>query len=304
MALLKFPHRFSLTFMRSKFMPIGLFLAMVVVVVLGGVMRGINWGVDFKGGLVIEVKVNPETDLNKVRKELRQTFNRDFSIQELGKKEGLLLIRTEQVDDVPAFYEKIKPVLGKEAVFRSTQSIGPKVGRELIVSGLCAIGWALLGIMVFVAIRFEWQFGLCALVALWHDCLGLLAFFMVSGLEFNETAIVALMITACYSVNDTVVIFDRLRENLQANPKEPLVQAINRSLNETLARTILTASTTSLALLMLYLFGGEVIAAFSLPILVGIVIGAYSSVFIAVPLLAQLPNLKDASIKEPSFIND
>lgn len=294
MALLSLPERFSIPFMRHKSMPVALFLSMLVVVLVTMFSRGLNWGVDFKGGLVIEAKVNDTLDVNKVRKDLKASFSRDFSIQELGEKEGLLLIRTEQVEEISPFLEKIKEILGPETVFRSTQSIGPKVGRELITNGLYAIGYALLGIMVFIAFRFEWQFGLCALVALIHDCLGLLAFFMLSGKEFNETAIVALMITACYSVNDTVVIFDRLRENLHDHPKEPLNVAIDRSLNETLARTILTGSTTALALSMLYLFGGEVIAAFSLPILVGILIGAYSSVFIAVPFLAWLPFLKKA----------
>ena len=163
------------------------------------------------------------------------------------------------------------------------------MGKELIKNGALAIFWALLAMMAYVWFRFEWQFSICALVALFHDCLGLLAFFMWSRFEFNESAVVAILITAAYSINDTVVIFDRLREKRLQHREALFEHLVNISLNETLSRTLLTSSTALLALLMLYCFGGEVISALSLPILVGIVIGAYSSVVIAVPLLVWLP---------------
>ncbi len=306
MAILSFPRRLSIPFVRHRFLPLGLLMAMVFAVALGFLTRGLNWGVDFRGGLLIEAQMpyaETPKDLNILRKQLHKTFLRDFSLQELGKsgtKTGqTILIRTEQVADSASLLERMKSFLGEKATYRRVESIGPKMGNELITHGIQAVLWALLGIMLYVWIRFEWQFSVCAFVALIHDCLGLLVFFLFSGIEFNEGAIVALLITAAYSINDTVVIFDRLRENLQKehlshashSKSKQLAALLNQSLNETLSRTALTSSTTLLALAMLYIFGGEVISAFSLPILVGILIGTYSSIIIAVPLLLWLPSL-------------
>jgi preprotein translocase subunit SecF len=181
-------------------------------------------------------------------------------------------------------------VLGADVIYRRIDLIGPKMGKELISNGVQAIGWALLAIMGYIWIRFEWQFGLCAIIALIHDCIGVLCFFVLFKIEFNEGAIVAFLITASYSINDTVVIFDRVRENKTYKKKLSLKQIINNSISETLPRTLLTSVTTFLALLMLYIFGGNTIADFSLPILVGLVIGTYSSIFIAVTLLQFFPD--------------
>jgi preprotein translocase subunit SecF len=287
MALISLPQSFSISFLRFKWMPIGLMLAMLSAVLLGWFNTGLNLGVDFRGGTMIEARINPEQDLNILRAQLHEKTGHEVSVQSFGTSPGEILLRTDIQN--PKLIETIRSVLGKDAVYQKIESIGPKVGKELIKSGGYAIFWALLGMMAYVWLRFEWQFSVCALMALLHDCLGLLAFFMWSGLEFNESAVVAILITAAYSINDTVVIFDRLRENRQQKPDGNWKTLINTSLNETLSRTLLTSSTALLALLMLYFFGGEVISALSLPILVGIVIGAYSSVVIAVPLLALLP---------------
>ena len=269
-------------------------MGLLCLLTLGGIaLKGLSLGVDFRGGLVIEAQVSSNLDVNKLRKQLKSKLAQDFSIQQLEEKnlskKSSLLIRTEKVQDTSHFLETMKSFLGKDVVYRKIESIGPKVGGELIRNGCYAILWALVSMMIFVWIRFEWQFSLCALVALVHDCLGLLAFFVWSGLEFNEGAVVAMLITAAYSINDTVVIFDRLRDNLTHSKGQSFDALINLSLNETLSRTLLTSSTTLLAVLMLYLFGGEVIASFSLPIFVGILIGTYSSIIIAVPLLRWLP---------------
>jgi preprotein translocase SecF subunit len=261
--------------------------AMVLAVLVGWLSRGINLGVDFRGGTMIELRMDQPKELHVLRTQLRQETGHDISVQSLGNTSGELLLRTDVQS--PEILEKIRSVIGNKAVYHKIESIGPKVGKELIRNGGRAIFWALLGMMIYVWIRFEWQFSVCALVALIHDCLGLLAFFIWSGFEFNEGAVVAILITSAYSINDTVVIFDRLREKRHEKPDGNFVDLVNASLNETLSRTLLTSSTALLALLMLYFFGGEVISALSLPILVGIVIGTYSSVAIAVPLLVWLP---------------
>lgn len=296
MALITLPRHFSIPFLRYRTLPLILLGAMIIITAIGTMVKGLNWGVDFRGGLVIEAQLNHPKDLNLLRKELRAKFARDFSLQELGVPKGTLLIRTEKMDDPSPLLAQMKTLLGQDVVYRRIESIGPKVGQELILNGCYAILGALVSMMIFVWLRFEWQFSLCAFIALLHDCLGLLAFFMWTGLEFNEGAVVALLITAAYSINDTVVIFDRLREN-RRRPGLSLTQLINTSLNETLSRTLLTSSTTLLALVMLYFFGGEVISSFSLPIFVGILIGTYSSVIIAVPLLSWLPEIKGMTLR-------
>jgi preprotein translocase subunit SecF len=287
MALIALPHSFSIPFLRFKWMPIGLLCAMLAAVIIGWKNIGLNLGVDFRGGTMMELRMNKPRELNILRSQLRQETGHEVSVQSLGNTPGEILLRTDVQS--PEMLQKIRSVVGKDAVYHKVESIGPKVGKELIKSGCYAIFWALLGMMAYVWMRFEWQFSVCALVALIHDCLGLLAFFMWTRFEFNESAVVAILITAAYSINDTVVIFDRLRENRSQKRDGTFPDLVNASLNETLSRTLLTSSTALMALTMLYFFGGEVIAALSLPILVGIMIGTYSSVVIAVPLLVWLP---------------
>lgn len=304
MALLRLPLVFSIPFMKHKSLPIYLMVLMLSLFGVGWGLRGINWGVDFQGGLMTEIVLEKPRDLNELRKSLHQATGKEISLQTMGKGDQQLMIRIEKdpkEEGSGSLIDSLKKILGPTGQIRKAELIGPKVGKELIRNGCYAIFFALLGIMAFVWFRFEWQFSVCTLVALLHDCFGILAFFMLTGLEFNESAIVAILITASYSVNDTVVIFDRLRENfskenplkrLQEGEKpsdEGFVVVLERSLNETMTRTILTSSTAILALMMMYLFGGEIVSAFSLPILVGIAIGAYSSVVIAVPLLRFLP---------------
>lgn len=304
MALVRLPLVFSIPFMKYKSLPLYLMVVMLSLFGIGLGFRGINWGVDFQGGLMTEVVLEEKGDLNMLRRDLHRATGKEISLQAMGKGDQQLMIRIERdpkEEGSGALVDIIKKTIGPKAHIRKTELIGPKVGKELIRNGCFAIFFALLGIMAFVWFRFEWQFSVCTLVALIHDCFGILAFFMLTGLEFNESAIVAILITASYSVNDTVVIFDRLRENFSKESpkvlenKDPqyqenvLVSVLNKSLNETMTRTILTSSTAILALLMMYLFGGEIVSSFSLPILVGIAIGAYSSVVIAVPLLRFLP---------------
>jgi preprotein translocase SecF subunit len=197
--------------------------------------------------------------------------------------------------------ELVKSTLGQGVDYRKIETVGPKVGSELVRNGIKAVGFALIAMLIYIAIRFEWQFALCAIMALAHDCMAILGLFCLFPLEFNETAIIAVLITAGYSINDTIVIFDRIRENIRTFKKMSLDQLINKSLNETLSRTTLTATTTLLALLALYFFGGSIISTFSTPILIGILIGSFSSICLAAPLLLHL-NLKTESKPSTAFV--
>lgn len=289
MALISLPPTFSFSFLKYKGLSFVLLLLMMITVLLGYHFRGLNLGVDFRGGTIIEVETKQPVDINALRTQLRHTIKHDVTVQSVGKGATELLLRTDIQD--PKLLASIRPILGESAVYHKIETIGPKVGKELIKNGALAIFWALLAMMAYVWLRFEWQFSVCAFVALLHDCLGLLAFFMWTQFEFNESAVVAILITAAYSINDTVVIFDRLREKRLENQGKGVAfsDLVNASLNETLSRTLLTSSTALLALVMLYFFGGDVISTLSLPILMGIIVGTYSSVVIAVPLLIWLP---------------
>ena len=230
-----------------------------------------------------------------LRTKIEQLNLGEASLQDFGK-DNTLLIRLEshkeegkEDSQVQAeTLEKVKKVLGAGVDYRKVETIGPKVGGELIRNALNAIGLALLAMLIYIAVRFEWQFAACAVMALLHDCVAILGLFSLFPLEFNENAIIAILITAGYSINDTIVIFDRIRENIRKYKKMNLGELINKSLNETLSRTLLTASTTLLALLALYFWGGKVISTFTLPIIIGILIGSFSSICLAAPLLLYL----------------
>ena len=183
-----------------------------------------------------------------------------------------------------ASVNKIKAVF-PTVDFRRVETVGPRAGQELISNGIQAIVWGLVALLVYVWIRFEWQFGLSAVVTLLHNAIAVFGLYVLFGIEFNTTAIVGILTTVGYSVNDIVVVFDRIRENLRKDKKNDMVELLNRSINETLSRTILTSSATLTALLGLYFLGGEMIAMYALPILVGVVVGTYASICLASPLL-------------------
>ena len=299
MAFISIPHNLNTHFCRYRWMPIFLLFLIGGIAWTGFFLRGINYGIDFKGGLILEIQLPKKQNLDELRATLKNKFSQDVSIQELGGEgANSILIRTEKTDDIPKAQQKIQEILGKGIVFRRMDSVGPKMGAELIRKGIEAIAWALLAIMVYIWLRFEWQFGVCAVLALIHDCIGVFAFFALSQKEFNEGAIVAFLITASYSINDTVVIFDRVRENRIYKKGSTFLAILDSSINETLPRTLLTSITTLLALLMLYIFGGSIISDFSFPILVGLIIGTYSSIFIAVPLLVLFPEPGIKKIKK------
>jgi preprotein translocase subunit SecF len=277
---------------KSKYM---LFLAIAVVVTCFAfvIVKGLNYSIDFKGGYIFEVTMPSEPDVQTLREELGSLGLGEVSIQQFGGKKDLMirLGKSEEGKEQETAIQKVKGALGPGVVYKKVETVGPKVGSELISNSIKAVTFALIAMLCYIAIRFEWQFGICAVAALLHDCAVIFGMFSIFPLEFSETSITAVLLTASYSINDTVVIFDRIRETLRRNITMSIKDVINISLNETLSRTTLTATTTLLAVLALYLFGGKVIASFALPIMVGIIVGTFSSIFVASPLLTYL-NLK------------
>jgi preprotein translocase SecF subunit len=252
--------------------------------------KGLNYGIDFKGGYIFEVTIPTEPDMPSLRKKLGNLGLGEVTIQQFGSKKDLMikLERSEEGAQQEIAIKKVKSVLGERVIYKRVETVGPKVGSELISNAIKAVAFALIAMLIYIAIRFEWQFGICAIAALLHDSAIIFGIFSIFPLEFSETSITAILLTACYSINDTVVIFDRIRENMKRFRKMTLQNLINTSLNETLSRTSLTATTTLLAILALYIFGGKVIASFALPIMIGIVVGTFSSIFVASPLLMFL----------------
>ncbi|MBI1954090.1 MAG: protein translocase subunit SecF [Proteobacteria bacterium] len=289
MALLQLvPYNTKINFVGLRFITFALSTVLIVVSLSTYFIKGMNFGIDFLGGYILEVRLPQKPNVADLRDKLSALKMGEVAIQELGEDNDLLIRVERQENEEAEALGKIKQALGSSIEYRRVETVGPKVGSELIQNAIKAVAFALVAMLIYIAIRFEWQFAACAILALVHDCIAIMGLFSVFPLEFNETSIIAILITAGYSINDTIVIFDRIRENLRRYKKMALEELINKSINETLSRTILTASTTLLALLALYFFGGKVISAFSLPIIVGIIVGSFSSICLAAPLLLYL----------------
>jgi len=252
---------------------------------------GLNFGIDFKGGILMEVRTPVVADIGGMRKQLGELDLGEVALQEFGDPREVL-IRVQKQDGGEKAQQvavaKIKQALGSDVEYRRSEFVGPKVSQELFWDGVMAVGFAILAILVYVWFRFEWQFGVAAVVALTHDVLSTIGLFALFGLEFNLSTVAAILTIAGYSINDTVVVFDRVRENLRKYKTKPLPVLLNESINETLSRTVITSVTTLLALIALYSLGGAVIRDFSFAMIWGVVIGTYSSINLAVPLLLYL----------------
>jgi preprotein translocase subunit SecF len=249
---------------------------------------GLNYGIDFSGGVLIEVRTQGPADLGGMREKLNTLDVGEVSLQGFGSPNDVLIRLPRQPGDDKAQMqgvEKVRQSLGQNVEFRRVEVVGPKVGSELVKAGVIATVLALIAIAAYVWFRFEWQFGVGAMLSTLHDSITTIGLFALLHLEFNLTTLAAILTIAGYSINDTVVIYDRVRESMRKYKTMDLRELINLSLNETLSRTILTVSTTALAVLSLLIFGGEVLRGFSIAMLWGIVIGTYSSLFIAAPLL-------------------
>lgn len=250
--------------------------------------QSLNFGIDFKGGVLIEVRYDQPANLSEMRNTLSTLGLGEVALQEFGAPTDVL-IRVQRQEGGDAAQQvavtKIKQALGEDLTYRRTEVVGPTVGAELIESGIIAVLVALAVIALYIWIRFEWHFGVCALLALTHDVLTTIGLFSITQIEFNLGTVAAILTIAGYSINDTVVVFDRVRENLRKYKKIDLAELLDQSLNETLSRTMLTSITTLLAVLSLVVLGGEVIRGFAIALIWGVVIGTYSSIFLAVPLL-------------------
>jgi preprotein translocase subunit SecF len=281
---------------RTIFFAISGFLMVVSLAFFA--VRGLNYGIDFKGGIVIEVKTAEAADIGAMRSMLSGLGVGEVGLQEFGAPNEILIRVQRQVGGEGAqqvAVEKVKAALGSGVEYRRTEFVGPKVSNELFWDGVYAVTAAIVAILMYVWFRFEWQFGICAVVALVHDVFSTIGIFALLGMEFNLSTVAAILTIAGYSINDTVVVFDRVRENLRKYKVMTLGELFDLSINQTLSRTVMTSVTTLLALLALYFLGGEVLRGFSFAMIWGVLIGTYSSICLAVPLLLYM-NLRRRAV--------
>lgn len=293
MPLQFFPNKPHFDFMGKRWWG---FIASIALTVLSlGLVftKGLNLGIDFTGGILMEVQAPAEVNLAPLRDALSGRHFGEVSLQHMGK-ENEVLIRIqvgendEQAKVVAEVKELLAAALGTNLDYRKIDYVGPTVGRELVEAGIWAVLLSFAAIMAYMWFRFEWQYGLGGILALLHDSTMIIGFFAVTRFEFGLTAVAAVLTIVGYSINDSVVIYDRIRENMRRFKKMPMVDLLNTSINDTLSRTILTASTTLLAAMALAVFGGPVIEGFAWAMAFGVVVGTYSSVYISAPVLIYL----------------
>ena len=299
-----FPQDTKIDFVGKRFIA----FALSAVILLGSLgllfTKGLNFGIDFTGGTLIEVRVPDEApDLGVLRTKLNELELGAISIQEFGAPDDLLIRLPEQQGGADAqqnAINKVRAMLDGEYVgaeegaqegtvdYRRTEFVGPQVAAELKKQGMYAVLFSIIGMLIYIWFRFEWQFSVAAIAALIHDSLATIGLFALTQMEFNLSTVAAILMIAGYSINDTVVVFDRIRENLRKFKKMLVTDLLNLSINQTLSRTLMTSVTTLLALLSLWTFGGEVIRGFVDALIFGIIIGTYSSIFVAAPILTFL----------------
>ena len=279
-------YNFSSKFKPANILSIILFILSVIFIAF----KGLNYGIDFKGGTLIELR-SINTDVSSIRNSLNDMNLGDVNVKNFGK-EGDFLIKVEEQGDnnnlIPKIKQKLSDSLNSEINFRRVENVGPKVSAELLQSGIIAITLSLAAMLFYIWVRFEWQFSVGAIVALFHDVIITLGVFSLLSLEINLSIIAAVLTIVGYSMNDTVVIYDRVRENLGKYHKLEIANIANLSINETLARTIITSVTTLLALFSIFILGGEILRGFSFAMILGVFIGTYSSIFVASPILKFL----------------
>ena len=252
-------------------------------------IKGLNYGIDFKGGTLIELRTDISINASDIRDSLKSMELGDVNVKKFGK-DGDFLIKVEQKiinnsEFIPSIKKTLIDNLNTEIDFRRVENVGPKVSSELLESSVIAITLAIGAMLFYIWIRFEWQFSVGSIVALFHDVIITIGIFSILSLEINLSIIAAVLTIVGYSMNDTVVIYDRIRENLNKYTKINISETANLSINETLSRTIITSLTTLLALLSIYILGGEILRGFSFAMILGVLIGTYSSIFVAAPVL-------------------
>lgn len=304
MALLRLlPTTPKIDFLRFRMPAFGFSGVLVVGAILMTLLLGLNFGIDFRGGILMEVRsTEGPAEIGAMRTTLEGLGLGEVTLQSFGADTDVLIRIQRQAGEEAeqiAAIQAVQTALGAAYEYRRTEFVGPTVGQELIQAGVIAVALAMGAIMLYIWLRFEWQFGLCAVAALLHDVISTIGLFALIQHEFNLATVAALLTIAGYSINDTVVVFDRVRENLRRYKQATVLEVLNRSLNETLARTLMTSITTLLALAALSIFGGPIVRDFTMALIWGVVIGTYSSVFVAVPLLLFM-KLRRRDDKKPA----
>ena len=276
-------------------------ISLVVISLLLLIFKGLNFGIDFKGGTLIELRsTDSKINVSSLRDNLNQMDLGDISVKNFGNENDFLIKfeNNKKKNIIEEIKINIDKSFGNNFSFRRVENVGPKVSAELLRSGIIAISVALALMLIYIWIRFEWQFSLGAILALFHDVIVTLGLFSLLGLEINLSIIAAVLTIVGYSMNDTVVIFDRVRENLKKYSDIKIFELTNISINETLSRTLITSITTLLALLSIFFFGGEILKGFSLAMIFGVIFGTYSSIYIANTVLVRLQVSQKTILKE------
>ena len=272
-------------FKKANIFSVVIFILSIILITF----KGLNYGIDFKGGTLIELRTDINVQASTIRDSLKSMNLGDVNVKKFGK-DGDYLIKVEQKKKnygnlIPEIKQKLSENLSTEVDFRRVENVGPKVSSELLESSIIAISLALAAMLFYIWVRFEWQFSVGSIIALFHDVFITLGIFSLLSLEINLSIIAAVLTIVGYSMNDTVVIYDRIRENLYKYTRITISDIANLSINETLSRTIITSLTTLLALLSIYVLGGEILKGFSFAMILGVIIGTYSSIFVASPIL-------------------
>ena len=283
-------------------------ILMILISLIFIIFNGLNYGIDFKGGTIIEIRIeNKNINVSNIRESLNKVNLGDINVKNFGEERDFLIKIEEKLKDNKLIISEIKETLNKdlneEVNYRRIESVGPKVSAELLKSGIISIGLALLVMLFYIWFRFEWQFSLGSIIALFHDVIITLGIFSILSIEINLSIVAAVLTIVGYSMNDTVVIYDRIRENLSKYNKLEIDQISNLSVNEALSRTLITSVTTLLALFSIFILGGEILKGFSFAMILGVIIGTYSSIFVAAPVLKYLKvNYKTLEKKEDKIV--
>jgi preprotein translocase subunit SecF len=293
------PDNTNIDFVGIRFYAFAIDGLLVLIAVAALLLQGLSYGIDFTGGVLVEAKAAQAIDIGQVRTQVGGLGFQETQLQYFGggdcdiPENSCVLIRVQPAEgsNSQAAVDLIRTTLGTDYTFRRTEVVGPKVSGELLSAGIWATVGAVVMIAVYVGVRFEWQYGIAAIIATGHDVFVTAGLYSVLGLDFTLTSVAALLTLAGYSVNDTVVVFDRIRENRRRYKRMPLKELINLSTNQTLSRTVLTSCTTAISIVPLLLFGGPTLFDFSGAILFGIVVGTYSSIYVAGALLIYLPEV-------------
>ena len=304
--IFKVPNDIKFSYFYRKLNILSLIFIIFSILVL--LFKGLNLGVDFKGGTLIEVRTeNSITNIAEIRQSFLKMNLGDVAVKKFGRENDYLVkIEITKSDDknfIKSINEKLSADLGSDVNFRRVENVGPKVSKELLRAGLLAISLSLAAMLFYIWIRFEWQFSLGAIIALIHDVIITVGIFSFLSYEVNLSIVAAVLTIVGYSMNDTVVIFDRIRENLKKYSKLSIVDISDLSTNQTLSRTLITSVTTLLALFSIYIFGGAILKGFSFAMIIGVIIGTYSSIFVAAPILNYTKVSQKTILKEDTENN-